>query len=106
MKIIYHSNVCPKGYSGIYLFGLLFVRGGYVSDRMRRHELTHERQAIEMLFIFFYLWYVIEWFIRLFRKGNAYRNISFEREAYMNEYNSLYLKQRRFFAFLKYLKKK
>ena len=34
--------------------------------------------------VFFYLWYVLEWFVRLFIDKNghtAYRNISFEREA-------------------------
>ena len=46
---------------------------------------NHTAQMKEMLYIFFYLWYVVEWIIRLFMKGNAYRNISFEREAYSNE---------------------
>jgi predicted patatin/cPLA2 family phospholipase len=31
--------------------------------------------------------------------------VSFEKEAYANESNLKYLKRRRFFAFLKYLKK-
>jgi hypothetical protein len=38
----------------------------------------------EMLYIPFYLWYGVEWLVKLFCKGNAYRNISFEREAYDN----------------------
>ncbi|MGK0254765.1 MAG: hypothetical protein ACI9OE_002275, partial [Mariniflexile sp.] len=33
----------------------------------------------------------------------AYRNISFEREAYANEMYLDYLKQRKFWSFLKYL---
>jgi hypothetical protein len=38
----------------------------------------------EILYIPFYLWYGVEWLIKLFYKGNAYRNLSFEREAYDN----------------------
>jgi hypothetical protein len=38
----------------------------------------------EMLYIPFYLWYGVEWLIKLLCKGNAYRNLSFEREAYDN----------------------
>jgi hypothetical protein len=58
----------------------------------------------EMLYVFFYLFYVTEWLIRLLRyKGRAYYNISFEREAYINMSNNDYLKERRPYAWLKYL---
>ena len=33
----------------------------------------------------------------------AYLNISFEKEAYQNDYNLEYLKYRKRFAFIKYL---
>ena len=52
----------------------------------------------------FYILYVIEWLIRLFMKGNAYHNISFEREAYSNQKNLDYLKERKWFVWIKYLK--
>ena len=51
----------------------------------------------------FYVWYVLEWLIRLFMRGNAYRNISFEREAYANEANPEYLKNMKWGSWLKYL---
>lgn len=57
----------------------------------------------EMLYVFFYLWYVIEWLIRLFGKGNAYRNISFEQEAYSNDDNMKYLDIRKHYAWFKYI---
>lgn len=57
----------------------------------------------EMLYIPFYLQYVIEWLIKLFCKGNAYRNISFEREAYDNQYNLDYTKTRKHYSWLKRL---
>ena len=42
------------------------------------HEKTHTKQILEMGIVFFYLWYVLEWFVRLFIDKNghtAYRNI-------------------------------
>jgi hypothetical protein len=69
------------------------------------HENIHTAQMIEMLFVFFYLWYGVEWALKAFKYGlnGAYRNVSFECEAYSNEINFEYLKKRRLFAWLKYL---
>lgn len=36
-----------------------------MTDSTVRHEVTHTKQIIEMGIIFYYLWYVIEWLIRL-----------------------------------------
>jgi len=57
----------------------------------------------ELLFIFFYIWYLIEWLIRsliYWNTSKAYRNICFEKEAYNNEKNIDYLKTRKHFSFL------
>ena len=43
-------------------------------------------------------------FVRLFKKGNAYRNISFEREAYANEADENYLQHRKHYAWIHYLR--
>lgn len=70
------------------------------------HERIHLRQQLELLVLPFYLWYGIEYSIRLLQYQNryiAYRNISFEREAYKHEKDLLYVKNRSFFRFLKYL---
>ena len=102
--IIIKNKIIPfKGFSAICLFGLLFTKKD-LSRAEINHELIHERQAIEMLFVFFYIWYLIEWLIRLTGKGNAYHNISFEREAYTNENNLLYLSTRKMFNFIRYIK--
>ena len=102
--IIVKNKIIPfKGFSAIYLFGLLFTKKE-LSRTEINHELIHERQAKEMLFVFFYLWYLIEWLIRLTGKGNAYHKISFEREAYINQNNLLYLTGRKMFNFIKYIK--
>jgi hypothetical protein len=54
----------------------------------------------------FFVWYFVEYAVRLLQYKNAnlaYRNISFEREAYANELDLDYIKGRRFFRFLSYL---
>ena len=122
MKIIRNKYIPFPGYKAINLFGVLFVKNNAkIDDVTLNHEAIHSRQFVELMVLFavatvfirwwlpvfapfaFYAWYIVEWLIRL-PKGNAYRNISFEREAYANEYDSEYLKKRGFFAFLKYLR--
>ena len=105
MKTIRNKYIPFKGFRAINLFGILFVRGSaIINERTIRHEAIHTAQMKEMLYVFFYLWYVIEWLIRLFMEGNAYRNISFENEAYTNEDNIIYLEGRQKFAWIKYIK--
>lgn len=74
MKIV-RNNIIPfKGFLAINLFGILFVRGdSYISPQVINHEKIHTAQMRELLYIPFYLWYVLEWIIRLFMKGNAYK---------------------------------
>ena len=104
MRIIENSILPPRGFKCINLFGVLFVRKGTsMKDVVVNHEAIHTAQMKEMLYIFFYLWYVFEWVIRLFKRGNAYRNIPFEREAYHNQSYLLYLNERKHFSWLDYL---
>jgi hypothetical protein len=88
---------------------MLFVRKGMnMTDIDIRHEQIHTAQQREMLYVLFYLWYVIEWAIRLclYRHAHkAYRNISFECEAYNMQRDLLYLDDRKHYAWVKYLKK-
>jgi len=113
MKIIYNKLIPVKGFYAISLFGLLFVRDEKgekepVSKVTVNHETIHYYQQREMLFIFFFLWYLIEWIVKLFKYGTkdskAYYNLSFEREAYINEHNPDYLKNREPYAWCKYIK--
>ena len=104
--ILIYNNVLPvKGFKAINLFGLVFVRKGCtMSDTDKNHEEIHTAQMKEMLYIFLYLWYVIEWIVRLLtKKGNAYHQISFEQEAYNNQFYLKYLQERRHFSWLEYL---
>lgn len=106
MFIVRNKYLPLKRFSAINLLGVLFAHpGAEIDDRLLNHERIHTRQMLEMLVVGFYLWYVIEWLIRLTMKGNAYRNISFEREAYANDNNFNYLAERKLFAWMKYLSK-
>lgn len=105
---IKHSKYIPfKGFQAIVIFGVLYVRKDTVlSERSINHERIHFAQGKEMTWVGFYLWYFFEWIIRLFQYGfshKAYRNISFEREAYSNQDNSDYLKNRKIFNWINYL---
>ncbi|MFT4221990.1 hypothetical protein [Dysgonomonas sp.] len=110
MKIIYNKYLPPKGYAAINICGVIFARSQYkpISERTKRHETIHTQQIAELLVVIFYLWYGIEWIVRLIQyrnKKEAYRNISFEREAYTNDQDDTYLKRRKLYAFIRYLKK-
>jgi len=75
-----------------------------LSERTKNHEMIHWKQQLEMLIIFFYLWYLLEWIIKLFKYGKkAYMNLSFEREAYDNDDNLNYLETRKHYSWVKYI---
>lgn len=70
------------------------------------HEKIHVRQAIEMLYIPFWLIYAMQYIINRISgmsHWNAYINIVFEKEAYENQYDPGYLKRRRFWSWIVYL---
>lgn len=121
MKIIRTKYIPFKGFKAINLFCILFVRGNVrINERTIRHEKIHTAQMKELLYVPFYIWYLLEYFIRVcayglrflgrmvrdkkrkFRLSLAYKKISFEREAYTNENDLKYLQTRERFSFLKY----
>ena len=106
MFLIVTKYLIPKGYRGLSIFPFVFVK--YSLDKensvFMNHERIHLRQQLELLIIPFFIWYFIEFLLRLIQYKNkdlAYRNISFEREAYANEKDLNYLKKRFFWNFLK-----
>ena len=102
---IIRNKVLPvKGFAAINLFLILFVRPNVnLTDKLLNHERIHSRQILELGIIFFYIWYGIEWLIKSLKDGNAYKNLSFEREAYENENDENYLKTRKWYSFIKYI---
>lgn len=102
------KHLVPKGFSGIAIFPFVIVRKREFKTNFVfiNHERIHLRQQLELLIIPFFVLYGLEYLIRLIQfqsKTLAYRNISFEREAYTNEKDLNYLKSRSFWAFIKFL---
>lgn len=101
MKVIYNKYIPFKGFCAINLFGVLFARNECkpATPHCINHEKIHTAQMKELWYIGFYLLYLLEWLYRLaFHTKTAYRGISFEVEAYLNQYNYKYLKTRKKFA--------
>lgn len=99
MRIIYNDIIPFKGFAAVNLFGVVFARKSErpLSATTLNHEAIHTEQMKELLYVGFYICYLVEWLVRLFRRGNAYRNISFEREAYACQHIFGYLQMRRRF---------
>lgn len=97
------------GCDGIVLFPFIIFsdKKYYENQQVMNHERIHVRQVLELFIIPFYLIYVTEFLIRRCSsksKYEAYRKISFEQEAYSNDHNQDYLKQRSPYRFTKYLR--
>jgi hypothetical protein len=108
MFVLVFKYLTPKGFRGLTLYPFVFLKDKSDKENvvLLNHECIHIRQQIELLVVPFLVWYILEYLVRLlqFRDRNlAYRNISFEREAYQNEKNLHYLKQRSFWSFINYL---
>lgn len=108
MFLIVTKYLIPKGYRGLTVFPFVFIK--YRLDKedsfFVNHERIHLRQQLELLVIPFFVLYFLEFFVRFIQyksKDLAYRNISFEREAYANEKDLNYLKNRSFWCFLKHI---
>ncbi len=103
------NKILPgRRFAAINLFGVLFVKHGVkITPMLVNHEKIHTAQMLELLVVFFYLWYVVEWFVRYLQLRDwmkAYYQICFEREAYANESNLGYLRTRRLYSFWKWMK--
>ncbi len=99
-------HVASLGPDGMALFPFILVRRPNPGPTLLNHERIHLRQQAELGIFLFYIWYVVEYGIRRFQHRDhyqAYRNISFEREAFANDQNLMYLKSRRIWAFRRYI---
>lgn len=131
MRVIYNNKIPFKGFIAMCFYPFILVRydkKALFDDTTTRHELIHANQQQEMyvagfvlsLFLLllglsfwsllaipvYFYWYGIEWLMRwaYYRnRDTAYKNISFEREAYNNQANMDYLRTRKHYAFLNFL---
>ncbi|WP_445384165.1 hypothetical protein ACT6NV_09100 [Robiginitalea sp. IMCC44478] len=109
--ILVFKHLFYRNYVGLSLWPFIILRNKNLMEDavLINHERIHLRQQTEMLVVFFYLWYFTEWLIRSLICQDfyqAYKNISFEREAYARERHLEYLSGRKPFAFINYLFKK
>jgi len=108
MFVIVSRKLIPKGFRGITLFPFIIVSDPDLKQNtvLINHEKIHIRQQLELLILPFFIWYGVEFLTRFIickNKDKAYRSISFEREAYENEKDLNYLKQRSFWKFLNFI---
>lgn len=106
--IVIFKYLIPKKYSGLTVFPFIFLKNKKsIEDTcFLNHEKIYLKQQAELLWIFFFVWYSIEYGVQILQYKNhdaAYKNINFEKEAYKNEQDLNYLEFRKTFAFLKYL---
>lgn len=102
-KYIFHKN-----YVGLCIWPFIILKNKALrKDKvLMNHERIHLKQQQELLVLPFYILYTLEWGVRsliCLNTYKAYKNISFEKEAYENEKNLDYCKNRRPFRFIKYL---
>ena len=93
-----------KKYNGMTLWPFLLVAPSQdpKNQVFMNHERIHAVQQRELLLLFFYLWYGLDYLRHRVSKSHkaAYRSIIFEKEAYAMEQDLDYLKNRKPWAFL------
>jgi len=101
--MIWKNKYIPfKGFKAMAIWPIIFVRKDKaITDIDLNHERIHFRQQIELLLIGFYVVYLLEFLLKWYLlkdKKQAYKNISFEKEAYNNEADKNYLTNRKLFG--------
>ena len=119
MRVVENAILPLFGFKAITIFKWIFVHKGVeLSKQDINHEAIHWEQEKELLIVGFYLLYVLMFLWELARcmfdgkRGatdrswqngllkRAYRSIAFEREAYQHEADTLYIYQRKHYAWL------
>ena len=105
---VWLSKLAPIDIGAITIGPLVFSRGK-ISESTRRHETIHWQQYIETFILGFLLLYFGFYIASLFKgRGgrDSYMEIPFEREAYENQEDKEYLKNRKRFAWVKHVFKR
>lgn len=110
MKTIVCKHFPFKGFVALTVYPFLFVREENAKRmtyaEVRNHEHIHAKQQVEMLWLFFFVCYGVEYLVRLVQHCDsikAYYNISFEREAYAHQSDLNYLTHRNHFAWFNHI---
>jgi len=105
--LVYIFSGFQKWVGGIVIFPFIFLKVKHRDNKtIINHEKIHIRQQAECLLVFFWIVYFSQYgWLKLIKRMDhktAYRNISFEKEAYSNQKNFSYLKNRKLFSWIKY----
>ena len=105
MKRIIRVSFLPA--AGMALFPFILVKTVKLKTNtvIINHENIHLRQQLELLLVPFYVLYLLHYLLNLlyyWHHDKAYRNIVFEREAYTNENDLEYLKNRKFWNWTRF----
>ena len=110
LKTIYTAHFPKKGFTALTICPYVFVRSDEkqrFTKKVERHETTHALQQIEMLWLLFFVWYGLEYLIKIvickFDSDRAYFSVSFEQEAYACQNKFSYNDTRKHYAWIKYL---
>ena len=108
MFVVVNKFILAKQFDGVVLWPFVIVKRKELMHNpvFMNHERIHLRQQLELLVVFFFIWYFFEYFIRLIKYRDsykAYNKICFEREAYAKEKELNYLSKRPFWSFIKFL---
>ncbi len=109
MRVLVSKILLGKHFGGMTLWPFIILKDEALKQdaTLMNHEEIHLVQQLELLIIPFYIWYGTEFLIKwaIYKdRYIAYRNISFEREAYDQESNLFYLSSHRSrWNFLRYL---
>lgn len=102
---VWLSKIAPIRIGAISFFIFVFSRGK-INERLKRHETIHFQQQLELLFVFQWILYGLAFLIGFIKHRDgekAYFLSPFEREAYDNDKDSNYLKNRTRFSWIKYI---
>jgi len=92
--------------AGMAIFPFILLKSSKLKNdaEMINHEKIHLRQQLELLILPFYLLYLFNYLINLFKYQNhdqAYRNIVFEKEAYNHDTDLNYLKNGNWYGWIR-----
>lgn len=92
---------------GMAIFPVIFVKRWDLKTNavLINHEKIHFKQQLELLLVFFYILYLLNYVINLVKYKNhhtAYMNICFEKEAYRHEKDLNYLTNRKLFNWINF----
>jgi hypothetical protein len=109
VAIIRHLSLIPARGMALFPFILVKYPQDLTNARLIRHEYIHIWQQVELFIIPFYMLYLLNYLwnrLKGQKHEQAYFNICFEKEAFMNDHDESYLQKRRLWSFMKYITKK